>query len=62
MNPVKFFSEVRKETAKVAWPTRKETMVSTLTVLVLVFVAALFFMLVDGIIAMLVEFILGFGG
>ena len=62
MNPVKFFREVRQETAKVSWPTRKETMVSTLTVLVMVIIAALFFMLVDGVIASIVEFILGFGG
>jgi preprotein translocase subunit SecE len=58
----KFFREVRTETKKVVWPSRKETMVSTLTVLVLVFVAAIFFTLVDGLIASLVELILGFGG
>lgn len=62
MNPVKFLREVRQETNKVSWPTRKETMVSTLTVLVMVIIAALFFMLVDGVIATIVEFILGFGG
>lgn len=62
MNPAKFIREVRVEMGKVVWPSRKETMVSTLTVVVLIFFAALFFMVVDSVIAGLVETILGFGG
>lgn len=62
MNPAKFIREVRIEMGKVVWPSRKETMVSTLTVVVLIFFAALFFMVVDSVIAGLVETILGFGG
>lgn len=61
-NPAKFIRDVRQEMSKVSWPTRKETMVSTVTVLILVCFAAAFFMLVDGLIASLVELILGFGG
>ncbi len=61
-NPAKFIREVRQEMAKVTWPTRKETTVSTITVLVLILFAAVFFMVVDGLIAALVEFILGYGG
>jgi len=55
INPAKYLREVRQETARVTWPTRKEVTVSTITVLVLVTFAALFFMLVDGAIAYLVE-------
>jgi preprotein translocase subunit SecE len=58
----KFFGEVKQEARKVVWPTRKETTVSTITVLILVILASLFFMLVDGVISTLVEWILGFGG
>jgi preprotein translocase subunit SecE len=58
-NPAKFIREVRQEVGKVAWPTRKETWVSTLTVLLMVLFAALFFMVVDSIIASLIETILG---
>ncbi|MGE3714887.1 MAG: preprotein translocase subunit SecE, partial [Alphaproteobacteria bacterium] len=29
MNPAKFIREVRSETSKVTWPTRKETWIST---------------------------------
>lgn len=58
-NPAKFIREVRQEAGKVAWPTRKETWVSTLTVLLMVLFAALFFMVVDSLIAGLIEMILG---
>jgi len=60
-NPAKFVQEVRQEVSKVVWPTRKETTVSTTMVLILVFAAALFFWLVDSVIAASVRMILGFG-
>jgi preprotein translocase subunit SecE len=53
---------VRREVAKVTWPTRKETMVSTVMVFVFVFVAATFFFLVDQLLAVLVRLVLGIGG
>lgn len=61
MNPAKFIREVRQETNKVTWPTRREVVASTITVVVLTGIAALFFMLVDGVISNLVEWILGLG-
>jgi len=61
-NPAKFIREVRQEASKVTWPTRKETTISTATVLVMVAFAAVFFMVVDGLIATLVNMILGYGG
>ena len=42
-NPLKFAQEVRAETAKVTWPTRNETLVTTVMVFVLVFIASVFF-------------------
>jgi len=59
MNPAKFVREVRSEASKVTWPTRKETMVSTIMVLVLVAIAATFFIVVDLIVANAIHFILG---
>jgi len=59
MNPAKFIREVRQETAKVVWPTRREVVSSTITVLLLTIIAALFFMLVDAVISNLVEWFLG---
>lgn len=61
-NPAKFIREVRQETAKVTWPTRKETMVSTTMVMILCLVAAIFFLVVDNIVRWGVETILGLGG
>jgi preprotein translocase subunit SecE len=46
-NPFTFLQQVRAETAKVAWPTRREVGVSTLMVLVLTTLTAIFFFLVD---------------
>jgi preprotein translocase subunit SecE len=60
-NPAKFIREVRQEVGKVTWPTRKETMISTAMVLVLVFIAALFFYVVDSLISWAVRSILGLG-
>ncbi|MBN8544232.1 MAG: preprotein translocase subunit SecE [Alphaproteobacteria bacterium] len=61
MNPAKFIREVRQEMNKVTWPTRKETSISTAMVLVLGLVAAIFFLIVDGVLATSVQWILGLG-
>ena len=61
-NPMEFVQQVRREVAKVTWPTRKETMVSTIMVFVFVFVAATFFFLVDQLLAKLIGLVLGIGG
>ena len=61
-NPMEFVQQVRREVAKVTWPTRKETMVSTVMVFVFVFVAATFFFLVDQLLASAVRLVLGIGG
>jgi preprotein translocase subunit SecE len=60
-NPAKFVREVRQELNKVTWPSRKETMVSTLMVLILASITAAFFITVDWIISHLVRWILGIG-
>lgn len=60
-NPAKFVREVRQETNKVTWPTRKETMVSTVMVLVLTGISMLFFLIADTLIGEAVQLILGLG-
>ncbi len=62
INPAKFIREVRQETSKVTWPTRKETTISTAMVLVLTVIMAIFFLLVDNIVRWAVELVLGMGG
>jgi len=61
-NPAKFIREVRSEMAKVTWPTRKETIVTTIMVLVLVALAAVFFFFTDWVVGHLIKLVLGFGG
>ena len=62
LTPGEFIQQVRQETSKVTWPTRKETMVSTFMVFGFVFMAAVFFFLVDQLLAMLVRTVMGIGG
>ena len=62
VNPGQFMREVRQEVSKVTWPTRKETMISTGMVFVMVFLAAIFFFVLDQILAFGVRAILGLGG
>jgi preprotein translocase subunit SecE len=60
-SPFKFLQEVRSEVNKVTWPSRRETMITTAMVFVMVAVASIFFMLADQVIRVLVTFILGLG-
>jgi len=61
-NPAEFFRQVRQEVAKVTWPTRKETTVTTIMVFIMVTIAAIFFLLVDQVISFGVRSILSLGG
>ncbi len=61
-SPAEFIQEVRQEIAKVTWPTRKETSISTAMVFVFVILASIFFMIVDQILQFGVKLIFGLGG
>jgi preprotein translocase subunit SecE len=58
-SPFKFLQEVRSETAKVTWPTRRETTITTIMVFVMVALASIFFFASDQLIRILVTFLLG---
>lgn len=60
-NPFAFLQQVRAETAKVTWPSRRETVISTIMVLVMVVFAALFFFATDQLIGWLVGLLLTIG-
>ena len=57
-----FFQQVRQEAGKVTWPSRKETMVTTGMVFLMVIACSIFFLLVDLIFTRLSELLLGIGG
>ncbi|KAB2851538.1 MAG: preprotein translocase subunit SecE [Hyphomicrobiaceae bacterium] len=58
-NPLEFIQEVRQEGAKVTWPTRKEVMITTAMVIVMVVLVALFFLVVDFILGLAASELLG---
>ncbi|MEO0619715.1 MAG: preprotein translocase subunit SecE [Pseudomonadota bacterium] len=60
-NPVEFFQQVREEVSKVTWPTRSETVTTTIMVLIMVVISSLFFLAVDQVLSWLVKLILGLG-
>lgn len=62
INPFLFARQVRQEVSKVTWPTRSETIITTIMVMVMVFVMALFFLGVDQILSRIVRFILNMEG
>lgn len=59
--PIEYIRQVRSETSKVTWPTRKEVTVSTIAVFIMVALAAVFLFLADQIIAWVIQLILGIG-
>ncbi len=58
-NPAQFVQQVRQETAKVTWPTRQETMTTTLMVFVMVVIVSLFFLAVDQVLKLGITALLG---
>ena len=58
-NPVEYIREVRSEVARVTWPTRRETMVTTSMVFIFVLIASVFFLLADKLIGFVVQLLLG---
>ena len=61
VSPGEFIRQVKQEGSKVTWPSRRETLVSTATVLVMIILVALFFFLLDQVLSMGVQAILGLG-
>jgi preprotein translocase subunit SecE len=58
-NPMEFVEQVRSETSKVTWPTRKETVITTIMVMIMVFFASLFFLGADTLLSWVVGLVLG---
>ena len=60
--PFRFFGEVRAEARKVTWATRQEVTVSTIMVIIMAIMAAIFFFLVDLTAGSIIRWILSIGG
>ena len=57
-NPLKFFQEVKQETFRITWPTKKDTMMGAVMVFALASIAAIFFLILDQILRFLLNIIL----
>lgn len=60
-NPFTFLQQVRSELAKVTWPTRKETVTTTIMVFIMIVLAAFFFLSVDAVLGWIIGTLLEFG-
>jgi preprotein translocase subunit SecE len=54
-----FVKQVRFETKKVTWPTRQETIVTSIMVVLIAVIMAILFLMVDGLIGVAIRWILG---
>jgi preprotein translocase subunit SecE len=61
VNPFTFLQDVRAEAAKVTWPSRRETLITTGLVIAMVLAASLFFVAVDQGLRLIVGFVLNIG-
>jgi preprotein translocase subunit SecE len=61
VSPFKFMQEVRQEAAKITWPSRRETTITTIMVFVMAALAAVYFWVADQVIFKVVTFVLRIG-
>ena len=57
-NPLRFIQEVKQETFRITWPTKKETMMGAVMVFALASIAAIFFLIIDQILRFLLNILL----
>jgi preprotein translocase subunit SecE len=59
--PLEFLRQVRNETNKVTWPTRRETVITAIMVVIFVIVMAIFFSIADTVMLNVVRLVLNLG-
>jgi len=57
-SPIEFFNQVRTETSKVVWPSRKETVMTGVMVLIMATLLGVFFLGVDSFFDLVVRSLL----
>ena len=62
VGPVKYVGQVRQEARKVVWPTWRETLTTTILVMIMVVLMGIFFFIVDWVLASVIRVVLGLGG
>ncbi|MBL6614845.1 MAG: preprotein translocase subunit SecE [Alphaproteobacteria bacterium] len=61
-NPLTFFTEVRRETSKVTWPSWRETWLTSMMVFIMVGITMVFFFGVDALLAYGERLLIGAAG
>jgi preprotein translocase subunit SecE len=61
ISPIEYIRQIRREAGKITWPKRKEVVITTVMVCVLVAFAAIFFLVTDQILSRIIKFILSLG-
>lgn len=57
-NPIEFIRQVQAEVRKVTWPTRRETVMTAIMVMIMTTLLGLFFFAVDSVFSRIVRFLL----
>ena len=57
-SPIEFMRQVRQETSKVVWPTRRETIMTGVMVMIMTSLLGIFFVGIDAIFDAIVNFLL----
>ena len=58
-SPGEFFSQVKAETNKIVWPTREETVRTSIFVFIFMLILSLFFLGIDSVFGMIVRYAIG---
>jgi len=61
-HPAEFYRETMREVAKVIWPTRKETLVTTALIVAMALIVGVFFLAVDSVLGFAISRVLGMRG
>ena len=61
MEPLRFLQEVRREGAKVTWPSSRETLTGSIMVVIMVAIASEFFLIIDQIFSFGLDKVIGIG-
>lgn len=62
VSPGEFIRQVRSESAKIVWPSRKETVMTGVMVVIMTSLLAVFFFGVDSLFSWIVQMLLGLLG
>jgi len=58
---INFFRETKQEALKVTWPSRKETVTTTILVFIMLAITSIILLVTDSVISKVVQFILNLG-